>query len=246
MSVAPPKALLIDLDDTLICYDGFGRAPWLEACEAAAVQGPLLEPLVGEIGRHADWYWSDPERHREGRNDLENTRRLIVREALRRLGRPDDRLADEIGDRFSAIRDEWLYLFPGAAETLGALVRRGMPLCLITNGEAHLQRRKIERFRLEPYFTEILIEGELGYGKPDERVFKRALEILGTAAEDTWIIGDNFEWEVVAPGKLGFTCVWVDKRRTGVPAGAAARPHAVIHFFSEVLGLIEAAEAGVS
>lgn len=245
-----PKALLIDLDDTLIAYDGYATSAWTEACEEilprATTGGLPVEMLVEEILRGAAWYFSDPERHRIGRNSLEETRREIVRNALKAIGRPDDVLADDIGNSYSRIRDTKLHMFPGAREALETLKEDGMPMCLVTNGEAHLQRRKIDRFSLEPYFNGILVEGELGFGKPDERVFMTALDILGVAAADAWIVGDNYEWEVVAPGKLGFTCVWVDKRGTGIPEQVdgvdAARPDAVISTFAEIMDLIDAAE----
>ena len=238
-----PKGLLIDLDDTLICFDGVSNESWTEACETAAEGAVPADLLVDEIHRYADWYWGDPARHRIGRNDLEATRRLVVREALKNLDASDDRLGDKIGDTYSRIRDEKLYLFPGVHQALDELRHQGMPLCLVTNGEAKIQREKIERFSLERHFDGILIEGELGYGKPDERVFQRALAIVGTEAADTWVIGDNLEWEIAAPGKLGFTCVWVDKKGSGVPHESDARPDAVIDRFPEVLDLFRAAEA---
>jgi putative hydrolase of the HAD superfamily len=237
-----PKALLIDLDDTLICYDGVSAQSWVEACAGFASDGISAETLIEAITGYSNWYFSDPERHRLGRNDLEETRRSIVRSAMRNLGIPDDRLADEIGDRFKAIRYEKLFIFPGTHQTLDELRRRGFSLCMVTNGDSHLQRKKIERFSLERHFDGVLIEGELGFGKPDRRVFERALDIVGADAEETWVIGDNLEWEIVAPAKLGFTCVWVDKKRKGLPAGSSAQPDAIIEIFSEVLDLLDSAE----
>ena len=239
----PPKALLIDLDDTLVCFDGDVMAPWVEAIEAVGGIPVPVDLFVDEVMRQSMWYFSDAARHRIGRNNLETTRRLIVRGALKKLNHQNDKLADELGDRYSTIRNSKLQLYPGTREALETLKQRGMPMCLVTNGEAHLQRRKIERFILEPYFKGILIEGEMGYGKPDERVFKRALDIVGASAEETWIVGDNFEWEVIAPQKLGITCLWIDKRKNGPPADTAVRPDAVIHRFGEVMDLIAAAES---
>lgn len=238
----PPKALLIDLDDTLICFDGVSDQSWKEACEESAGGIAPVDLLVEEINRYAGWYWSDPERHRVGRNDLEATRRLVVRGALKNLNLGDDRLGDRIGDCYSRIRDEKLYIFPGVHQALDELKSRGMPLCLVTNGEAHVQRDKIERFSLEHHFDGILIEGELGYGKPDKRVFEQALAIVGAEAEESWVIGDNLEWEIAAPQQLGFTCVWVDKRGNGLPPWSEVRPDAIVDRFTEVLDLISSAE----
>ena len=141
-----PKALLIDLDDTLICYDGVSEESWSEACTGVLDGAIAVDTLIAEINRYSNWFFGDPERHRVGRNDLEETRRMIVREALKNLGMDNDRLGDEIGDRYSAIRDEKLFVFPGARQALDELKRRDFALCMVTNGESHLQRRKIERF----------------------------------------------------------------------------------------------------
>ena len=56
-----------------------------------------------------------------------------------------------------------------------------MRLALVTNGAASLQRQKIARFELEPLFDLILVEGELGFGKPDERIYRLALNELAAA-----------------------------------------------------------------
>ena len=113
-----PKALLIDLDDTLICYDGVSEESWSEAC-TGVLDGPIaVDTLIAEINRYSNWFFGDPKRHRVGRNDLEETRRMIVREALKNLDMDNDRLGDEIGDRYSAIRDEKLFVFPGARQAL--------------------------------------------------------------------------------------------------------------------------------
>ena len=234
-----PAGMLIDLDDTLLCFDGVSRESWVEACTILDHPAVATGVLVDEIWAYSHWYYSDPDRHREGRNRLEETRRMVVREAFGKLGIDDPKIAADIADRYSRIRDEKLFLFPRVHETLDELRSRGIPLCLVTNGESHLQRRKIERFGLEPHFDGVLIEGECGYGKPDERIFRDALEVIKAPAEAAWIVGDNLEWEVIAPKRLGFTCVWRDKRGTGLPEGLPVTPDAIIDQFSEVSDLIE-------
>jgi len=39
-------------------------------------------------------------------------------------------------------------------------------LALVTNGESHKQRAKIDRFDLGPLFERIFVEEEVGFGKP--------------------------------------------------------------------------------
>ena len=86
-------------------------------------------------------------------------------------------------------------------ETVRKLRRRGIGLGLVANGSAQGQRAKIERFGLEALFDSIVVEGELGVGKPDPRVFLHALEQLGVAAGDAWMVGDNLQRDI--GGTLG-------------------------------------------
>ena len=72
----------------------------------------------------------------------------------------------------------------------------GVALGLLTNGGSDGQRAKIERFALATHFDYIGIEGEVGFGKPHRGSYEAALRSLGAAANDTWMVGDNLEWDV--------------------------------------------------
>jgi putative hydrolase of the HAD superfamily len=236
-----PKALLLDLDDTILDDSGSVTSAWWEVCEEAAARrsGLSAANLVEEIFRVRDWYWADPERHRVGRQNLRAASADIVNQALRSLGVENPALAHTIANAYRDRRDAAQGLFPGARETLAALVERGFPLALITNGAAASQRAKIERFDLAKYFQHVLIEGEFGAGKPDARVYHHALEMLGATAERTWMVGDNLEWEILAPSRLGLGTVWIDRHGNGVPSESPARPDFIIRSLEELLGLTD-------
>jgi putative hydrolase of the HAD superfamily len=226
-----PHAVLVDLDDTIV--DGSAVVDcWKVACECCP---PDVEPRVlAEILRLRDWYWSDPERHRQGRLDLSAARRHIAGLALDNIGYDAAGLADRIAERYDQCRDERTVLFPDAVRMLTWLREGGCRLALVTNGAAAMQRQKIARFDLERWFDVILVEGELGFGKPDERIYQMALTALAAAPRDTWMIGDNLEWDVEQPQKLGLTGIWVDRTGAGVPASSAVRPDLVIRSLAEL------------
>ena len=75
----------------------------------------------------------------------------------------------------------------------------GCKLAVLTNGAGAAQRGKLTRFGLENLFDEVLIEGEVGFGKPDPRIYRLALARLGLPADRVWMVGDNLEWDVRAP-----------------------------------------------
>ena len=125
-----------------------------------------------------------------------------------------------MADRYSVYREEQMQLFPGVHDAIDALKGHGVKLALVTNGAAETQRAKIVRFALEHRFDHIQIEGEHGFGKPEERAYTHAMEALGVTARDTWMIGDNLEWEVVTPQRLGIYAIWMDAHGDGLPEGS--------------------------
>lgn len=232
-----PQAILFDLDDTIIDDSSSVEPAWRVVCREAVLQAQGLDAdaLLDAIARARRRFWSDPDRHREGRADLRAATDRIVREAMHSLGFELPALAAIIANRYRDLREAAAYPFPGAVETLERLRTMGVRLSLITNGSGPGQRAKIERFDLTRHFDSILIEGEFGCGKPDERVYLAAMEALGSHPDETWSVGDNLEWDVAAPQRLGLFAVWVDASGAGLPAAAAVRPGRIIRSIAELL-----------
>jgi putative hydrolase of the HAD superfamily len=241
---ALPRAILFDLDDTILATGGKPRESWMQAVEAfrAGLYPLAPERVVSAIEERSHRYWSDPLWNREWRGRLPSARRLIVAAAFVDLAAcgtplPGPEITGAIADCFTASREADLRLFPGAVETLGRLKRERVRLALVTNGAAEPQRAKIARFSLEPYFDHLQIEGELGFGKAEERAYTHALEALAIGAEESWIVGDNLEWEVAAPQRLGIYAVWCDCYGAGLPRGCRVRPDRIIHRLPEIFDL---------
>ena len=232
-----PKAILFDLDDTIIAFGAVSMDSWLRVCETHVgdLPGWTAEQLVEGINSYREWFWSDPERHKLGRMNTINVRYEMVRGAFSRMGICAPRVANLISEDYIAEHERRVHLFPGAVETLRTLNDKGVPLALLTNGSKASQRGKINRFNLEPHFDCILVEEEFGSGKPEERVYFHALEQLGSNASDAWIVGDNLEWEVAAPQRLGITAIWHDYAGKGLPEGTEISPDRIIRSLPELL-----------
>ena len=232
-----PKALLVDLDDTILAFDSLADECWQKICSRFISQLEIDSPqkLFSAIKSERSWFWSDPERHRWGRLNLLLASRKIVHTALLRFGIDDTDMSRRIADAYRAEREKAVAPFPGAVETLTELRARGVRLGLITNGAASTQQAKIQRFNLGPLFISIVIEGEFGVGKPDERVFRHSLDVLGVPVEQSWMVGDNLEFDVQGAQRIGITGIWNDWRGSGLPEGSSAQPNRIIRSLSELL-----------
>lgn len=235
-----PRALLVDLDDTILDYSGGVEESWCAACALAGPAGLDVERLVEAVAATRRWFWDDPERHRRERVDMPGAWRKIVRHALARLdgGREPDGaradLADAIAAEFGARRRAALRLYPGAVAALERFRARGLALGLVTNGDARQQRDKLERFALGPHFDAVLIEGEFGRGKPDAAVYRHVLDALGAAPGEAWMVGDHLEFDVAAPQALGLRVAWIDHAGAGVPPGRAVRPDRILRSLEDL------------
>lgn len=233
-----PKAVLFDLDDTLIAFDGVSRGAWEESCEEFLRERPRgfsREALLAAIYAASRWYWGDPARHKTGRENLPAARREVVSLALSKLGVTDPRTGDDLADRYTHLQDERIHLFPETLPVLEAFRAAGVRLSLITNGSSVCQRAKLQRFGLTDFFEHILIDQELGFGKPDVRVYEYALSLLALEARDVWMVGDNLAWDIWPPMTLGIFAVWHDWRRKGLQPGETRRPDRIIADIGELL-----------
>jgi putative hydrolase of the HAD superfamily len=235
--IPTPQAILFDLDDTIIDDSSSVEPSWRAVCEEAASQVPDLEAdaLLAALAPARRRFWSDPDRHREGRLDLRQATSQIVKEAMQSLGLDLPALAATTANRYRDLREAAARPLPRAVETLERLREMGVRLGLITNGSGLDQRAKVERFDLTRRFDHILIEGEFGCGKPDERVYLAAMEALRSQPDQTWSVGDRLDFDVAGPQRLGLYTVWVDVSGAGLPAASTVRPDRIIRSIAELL-----------
>lgn len=239
MAVKLPRAMLIDMDDTILSAYGQPDIAWnYIAAEFRRELGPLSsQQVAAAVLTSARSFWSAA--GAEWRLKLEEARRIVVGNAFTALAASGHRLPSElatrIADRFTAYREEEMFIFPGAHDAIDALRALGVKLALVTNGGALTQRAKVERFQLAHRFHHIQIEGEQGFGKPEERAYLHAMDALGVTAADTWMIGDNLEWEVELPQKLGIYAIWMDVHGEGLPPGSTVKPDRIIRSLGELL-----------
>jgi putative hydrolase of the HAD superfamily len=235
-----PRAMLIDMDDTILSAYGRPEIAWNKvAAEFAGEFAPLSPQQVAaailESGRK---FWATAEA--AWRLKLAEARHIVVRNGFAALAAADQPalsmdLAVRLADRLTAYREEEMFMFPGAHDAIDALKAYGVKLALVTNGAADTQRAKVERFALTHRFDHIQIEGEHGFGKPEERAYRHAMEALGVTAAETWMIGDNLEWEIEVPQRLGIYAIWMDAHGQGLPADTTVKPDRIIRSLTELL-----------
>jgi putative hydrolase of the HAD superfamily len=131
----------------------------------------------------------------------------------------DDGLAATLHREFT--RMEHYVLFDDVRPTIAALRKAGLTLGIVSNFEAWLEDWFGVHALVETFPVRV-ISGIEGIEKPDERIYRLALERAGVDATDSVYVGDNPEFDVDPPAALGMFPVLVD-RRDRFPDHAGAR-----------------------
>ena len=232
-----PRAMLIDLDDTLLASSAAGRHAMEVITRQLAGDTALPLARVSEAMAEAHtWFWSDEERRTHARLHQAGARARIVERALELIGFTAPVDAEALGHRFLAERLRSLEPIAGALETVVELRRRGVRLALVTNGSAADQRAKIGRHAVDRRFDAVLVEGEVGFGKPDPRIFRLALERLGVTAAEAWMVGDDLPWDIAGAQAVGIHGVWAsDHAETGATGDGTVQPDRTVGTIAELL-----------
>lgn len=98
-------------------------------------------------------------------------------------------------------------LIDGALELLEDLQGKHT-LTVITNGFPEAQYIKMEKSGLARFFSHVIVSEEVGFHKPDPRIFLYAMQLTGaTRTGDCMMIGDTFHTDVFGALNAGFTAV---------------------------------------
>ncbi|XEC92588.1 HAD family hydrolase [Paenibacillus tarimensis] len=232
------KAVLFDLDDTLLWDDRSVKEAFEATCRAAAdktgVDPAALEEAVRQEARALyESYETFPFTKMIGINPFEGLwahfkegeqeefrkleqlapgyRRNAWTRGLKSLGIDDEALGEELAERFPAERRSRPLVYDETFRVLDKLKGK-YKLLLLTNGSPDLQREKLAGVPvITSYFDHIIISGEFGEGKPASAIFKHALERLGIEPEEGIMVGDKLTTDIIGSLGVGMTAVWVNR-----------------------------------
>ena len=176
--MTPIKAVIFDLDDTLI-YSGIDykqmKNSLIEFLTEVRVDPSLINVnmLNSEILRAAV-------ENLRGKNVSEKKIRKILDKANAIMNESELNSLDRVK------------LMEGALEVLSTLKRRGFKLGVITNGCRNYAVKVVEKFHLNKYVEAIVARDDVADFKPSSRHLSRILEVLGVSAEEAVFVGDHW------------------------------------------------------
>lgn len=263
----PVKAVLFDLDDTLLWDDRSVSEAFQATCryasEATGVDEKELEAAVRREARalyetyetygftqmiginpfEALWGKFERGEHSMFRKLQElapGYRQSAWTKGLAALGVDSPGLGVQLAEMFPAQRRKLKYVYDETFAVLDEL-KQSYKLLLLTNGSPDLQQEKLDGMpELIPYFDAIVISGNFGEGKPSSKLFAHALEQVGVTAEEGVMIGDKLTTDILGANRIGMTSVWIN--RHGAIRNDEIVPSYEIESLTELPALIRAIE----
>ena len=233
---ATVRAVLFDLDNTLLLEDESTERALRETCAAIAgrtgADARILVATAREAAEeffsassvfaYADamgiWWgealWGEFQGDALGLHALRAFapafRHRVWSEALASAGIAGADLVESASEGFRSARRRTQLVDPDAESVVRDLARDHR-LALVTNGAPDIQREKLSHTELASLFEVTIVSAEVGVGKPDPGIFDAALAALGAAPTDAVMIGDSLARDVAGAHAAGIRAIWIDR-----------------------------------
>lgn len=195
------RAILFDLDDTLIDFKGMKSAAISEAARAMVKAGLKITPA--EAARKLDKvYWEV---------GIESDR--AITEFLKRLGKLDDKILAAGINGYLRAKLTNTRPVEGAVGIVKGLKKRGLKVGVVTDAPRLKAYQRLNLMEMDGLFDVVVAFDDTGKKKPDEAPFKAALKALGVKPEEAVMVGDWYERDIEGAKKLGMKTVLVGKAR---------------------------------
>jgi HAD superfamily hydrolase (TIGR01662 family) len=192
----------------------------------------LVERVAGGVDRLVEQSYE--ERRLEELNQAQ-----LLRDSLATIGfdLPDD-VIDHIVHLDHTAYSNSLTVEPRVLSTLGELRAEGYRVGLVSNLSLRpaLVREDLDRLGLAPYLQATVFSSEIGFRKPDPRIFQAALERLGSDPKETVFVGDRLLDDVNGAQAVGMRAV--QTRQFRQEESSEVVPDAVIDHLSELPGVL--------
>ena len=120
-------------------------------------------------------------------------------------------IVDGVNTMVEGIYRTRVALKQGVADFLAQLKENGIRMCIATVTDRQLVEETLDRLGILQYFSEIFTCAEVGYGKDKPIIYRKALEHLDTAKNETYVFEDSL-FALKTAKADGFTTVGVYDR----------------------------------
>ncbi|GAB3021992.1 YjjG family noncanonical pyrimidine nucleotidase [Spirosoma pulveris] len=201
------KHLFFDLDHTLWDFDRNSAECIVELYDTFRLADLGIESAA-EFSRHFiainRQLWADFDKNLIEHTYIRKHRFPLV---FRAMGVDESAVHADLNVEYLKLLPRKPHLLESAKELLDHLNGR-YTMHIITNGFAEIQAVKMDSAEIAHYFTHVITSENANAKKPNPQVFQYAMEISGTNATESLMIGDNYEADILGAKGVGLDTVF--------------------------------------
>lgn len=198
------KAIVFDLDDTLISEKEYIKSGFKQVANKIAKENNLDEKSIYELIM----------------DTFDEDSKNVFNRVLDKLGIQYE--IEYIKELINYYRNHMpnIKLYNDAKYILDTLKNKGIKLGMITDGYKITQRNKLEVLNISDYFEYIVVTDELGreFWKPHQKPYEIIKQNLNVEYENMVYVGDNISKDFITPNKLGMNTILIN-REEGIYSG---------------------------
>lgn len=156
-------------------------------------------------------YW---ELYRENKVSKADLRYYRLSDTFKKLNYDiNDDLINQLAIDYIEHLSDFNHLIPDTLIVLNSL-KSNYRMHIITNGFKEVQKRKLEKSKLIQYFDSVTISEDVGVKKPHKLIFDHALTAANANVENSVMIGDNFNADILGALGVGMKAIYYDFHKT--------------------------------
>lgn len=190
------KHIFFDLDHTLWDFDKNSEETLTDIIKKCKINCGFNFTIVEFLDVYKPVNEKMWELYRENKILKEDLRVRRFSDTLEKLGIDNKEHAEFMADEYVNISPYKTNLLPNTIEVLEYLSKK-YKLHIITNGFSEIQSIKLKTSNIEKYFDKVITSEDIGVKKPNPLIFKYALKQASAKANESLMIGDNYEADVI-------------------------------------------------
>jgi putative hydrolase of the HAD superfamily len=142
-----------------------------------------------------------------------------------------------LAEMYRGISRRRLALYPHVKDVLNEL-RTRYKLAIVTDAQSSYARAELNKAGIIDLFDSIIVSGDFGYRKPDQRLFQAALDEIQVAAGNAIYVGNDMHRDVFGAREAGMTTVLFNSDQ-GTKEYHDTKPDYTINDYRELVKLLQ-------
>ncbi|MCB4807732.1 YjjG family noncanonical pyrimidine nucleotidase [Tamlana sp. 62-3] len=199
--------VFFDLDHTLWDFDKNSALTFQKIFKTNQIT-VSFDAFITEYVPINEHYWK---LFREGKVEKEALRFGRLNDAFKAVNYSvEAKTIYKLSEDYITYLSSFNYLFENTFEILKYL-QTHYTLHIITNGFDKVQQKKLVNSNIHNFFKTVTNSETVGVKKPDPKIFNYAMQIANCNGQQSVMIGDNFEADILGAQAVGMEAIYFNK-----------------------------------